>query len=182
MNAHWFCSPSLCLDRDTLGTKEKCVKQCREHLGAGLSVVVDNTNASAELRGLYTALARKQTCPVRCFHFVTPLEVAKHLNAFREKLTNGVHRHVPRIVRHSTSEDVARRNQVEAVRSLSSRSRFCAQHRRTTCSRGESDQGAIWLRKQQLSLLAQLIPPLALLALCCSRSLCFAAVATRSPR
>ena len=77
--------------RDTLKTKEKCVKAAAESLSAGHSVVVDNTNPSAEVRALYVALARKNSPPlsVRCFHFVTAEEVAKHLNYFREvRITN----------------------------------------------------------------------------------------------
>jgi len=77
--------------RDTLKTKEKCVKAAAESLAAGHSVVVDNTNPSAEVRALYVALARKHSPPlsVRCFHFVTAEEVAKHLNYFREvRITN----------------------------------------------------------------------------------------------
>jgi hypothetical protein len=60
-------------------------------------VVVDNTNPSAEVRGLYMSQARQHGIPVRCFHFITALDVSKHLNMFREKLTKGEHKHVPRI-------------------------------------------------------------------------------------
>ena len=35
--------------------------------------------------------------PVRCFQFLASRELAEHLNMFRERLTNGAHRHVPQI-------------------------------------------------------------------------------------
>lgn len=85
------------VNQDTLKSKEKCVKACAEALGQGRSVVVDNTNPSAELRALYMAQARKHGCVARCFHFIVGEDVAKHVNMFREKLTNGAHKHVPRI-------------------------------------------------------------------------------------
>jgi bifunctional polynucleotide phosphatase/kinase len=72
------------VNQDSLKSKEKCVKACAEALAAGQSVVVDNTNPSAELRALYINAARKHGCPVRCFHFIVAEDVAKHLNMFRE--------------------------------------------------------------------------------------------------
>lgn len=85
------------VNQDTLKTKEKCVKATIAALAAGRSVVVDNTNPSVEVRALYIAEARAHSATVRCFHFQTAEEVAKHLNMYREKLSNGAHRHVPRI-------------------------------------------------------------------------------------
>jgi len=35
---------------------------------------------------MYIAAAKSKGVPVRCFYFQTPLALAKHLNAFREKL------------------------------------------------------------------------------------------------
>lgn len=96
---YFFPLPPVRFLRDTLKTKEKCVKATAEALASGHSVVVDNTNPSGEVRSLYIQLARKQSppVPVRCFHFVATEEVAKHLNMYREKLTQGAHKHVPRI-------------------------------------------------------------------------------------
>jgi bifunctional polynucleotide phosphatase/kinase len=41
------------INRDTLGTKEKCVKAAREALAQKQSVVIDNTNPDAASRALY---------------------------------------------------------------------------------------------------------------------------------
>lgn len=88
------------INRDQLKTKEKCVAKTLEALQSGRSVVVDNTNPSVEVRALYIAAARQFGVPVRCLQFVTALEVAQHLNMFREKLTQGEHKHVPRSAQH----------------------------------------------------------------------------------
>jgi bifunctional polynucleotide phosphatase/kinase len=45
--------------RDTCKTKEKCVKACKAALAQGKSVVIDNTNASTELRKLYIDCAEE---------------------------------------------------------------------------------------------------------------------------
>ena len=60
------------VNQDTLKTKQKCLKFCESYLSRGSSVVVDNTNPSAEVRGEYVALARKHGVPVRCIFVKCP--------------------------------------------------------------------------------------------------------------
>jgi bifunctional polynucleotide phosphatase/kinase len=57
------------------------------------SVVIDNTNPSASVRAEYIAIAQDQEIPVRCFVFKTPLELAQHMNSYRQNVF-GV-KHVP---------------------------------------------------------------------------------------
>eukprot|EP00004_Rigifila_ramosa_P016671 TRINITY_DN3977_c0_g1_i2.p1 TRINITY_DN3977_c0_g1~~TRINITY_DN3977_c0_g1_i2.p1 ORF type:complete len:359 (+),score=83.75 TRINITY_DN3977_c0_g1_i2:99-1079(+) len=71
------------VNQDTAGTKEKCVKMCREALEQKKPVVIDNTNASRDLRNLYITLAKDFGVPARCFHFQTSQDLAEHLNIFR---------------------------------------------------------------------------------------------------
>jgi bifunctional polynucleotide phosphatase/kinase len=98
------------------------VKACKAALAKGKSVVIDNTNATTDLRKLYIdcateagtcfgtishlgpgpphyylSLGTKQTtdATVRCFHFMAEYEMASHLNMFREK--TGGKKHVSRI-------------------------------------------------------------------------------------
>lgn len=52
------------VNRDTLGTKEKCLEAAEEHWRAGRSVVVDNTNSTKADRALYIDLVRKLVGPV----------------------------------------------------------------------------------------------------------------------
>jgi len=90
----------LRVNRDTLKTKEKCLKVAEEGLSTGSSVVIDNTNPDAETRGEYIALARKYKVPARAFVMQTSFDEAMHNNQFREIVSNGQHEHVPTMVYH----------------------------------------------------------------------------------
>jgi len=85
------------VNRDTMGTQAKCLKATREGLTSLKSVVIDNTNPSSDTRADYIALAAEFSVPVRCFRFEITEDLAKHLNYYRERLTNGEIHHVPRI-------------------------------------------------------------------------------------
>ncbi|CAJ0572136.1 unnamed protein product, partial [Mesorhabditis spiculigera] len=54
------------VNRDTLGTWQKCVQEGKAALMAGQSVVVDNTNPDVESRERYLALAKGASVPCRC--------------------------------------------------------------------------------------------------------------------
>ncbi|EGG19832.1 hypothetical protein DFA_06934 [Cavenderia fasciculata] len=92
---HFVPAGYVHVNRDTLKTKEKCIKVCKESLAQGLSVVIDNTNPAKTDRLDYIKLAKQYGVPVRCFRMQTPLELAQHLNYYRER-TQGV-KHVPGI-------------------------------------------------------------------------------------
>ena len=85
------------VNRDTLKTQEKCERTVAESLKAGQSVVVDNTNPSKDARAAYVKIAKavKQDIPVRCFYFETTIETAKHMNYYRQLITDGKQRRVP---------------------------------------------------------------------------------------
>ena len=72
------------VNRDTLGSWQKCVTKCNQHLQAGKHVVVDNTNPDKESRKRYIDVARQFKVPVRCFQFMTSIGHAKHNNKFRQ--------------------------------------------------------------------------------------------------
>lgn len=71
------------VNQDTLKSKDKCFKAAMEHLEAGESVAVDNTNPDPDTRGQWINMARKYKAPVRCVWFKTPLTLAEHNNAVR---------------------------------------------------------------------------------------------------
>lgn len=72
----------------TLQAAEKALEE-------GKSVVVDNTNPSADARADYIALAKKYKVPCRCFVMDTPIELCHHLNYVRVQQTNGEIRRIP---------------------------------------------------------------------------------------
>ena len=89
------------INMDTLGSQAKCLKLTRAALQEGKSVVVDNTNPTVATRGKYLDLARGAGAPARCIVLSTSMELALHLNHYRQLVTNGERRRVPIIAFHT---------------------------------------------------------------------------------
>mmetsp|Transcript_26977 Transcript_26977/g.38013 ORF Transcript_26977/g.38013 Transcript_26977/m.38013 type:complete len:454 (+) Transcript_26977:52-1413(+) len=86
------------VNQDTFKSKQKCLEVTTKSLAEGKSVIVDNTNPTKDVRQEYIAIAKKSNIPVRCFWYQTPLDLANHLNMYREKITSGERSHVPKVV------------------------------------------------------------------------------------
>ncbi|XP_026461181.1 uncharacterized protein F21D5.5-like [Ctenocephalides felis] len=79
------------VNRDTLGSWQKCVAAMKNALQNGKSVVVDNTNADKESRNRYIVAAGK--VKVRCGVMTTSFDHCRHNNIFRE-LTDKTHKEI----------------------------------------------------------------------------------------
>lgn len=89
------------VNRDTLKTKEKCMKVMENALSEGKSVVIDNTNPDQDSRKNFLNIAKKFNVPARCFHIHNvDMTLAHHLNMYREKITEGKTPHIPKLVYH----------------------------------------------------------------------------------
>ncbi|KAJ3281482.1 hypothetical protein HK104_011446 [Borealophlyctis nickersoniae] len=83
---HLISRGYIYINQDTLKTRDKCVKACRDALKQGKSVVIDNTNPEKATRKLYVDAAKEAgTCgvPVRCFHFTAEEALCMHNNTYR---------------------------------------------------------------------------------------------------
>ncbi|KKY28613.1 putative polynucleotide kinase3phosphatase [Phaeomoniella chlamydospora] len=66
------------VNQDLLKTRDRCVKKALEHLRAGNSVVVDNTNADPETRAIWVKLAEAENVPIRCVLFTASSRLCEH--------------------------------------------------------------------------------------------------------
>ncbi|KAE8388559.1 polynucleotide kinase 3 phosphatase-domain-containing protein [Aspergillus alliaceus] len=71
------------VNQDILKTRPKCIKVAKEHLAAGRSVVVDNTNADPETRSQWINVAKEYNIPIRCVYFSASPTLCRHNNAVR---------------------------------------------------------------------------------------------------
>lgn len=71
------------INQDTLKRLEKCFQVAKEHLTAGKSVAIDNTNGGPERRKEWIDLAREFDVPIRCMWFKTPMALCEHNDAVR---------------------------------------------------------------------------------------------------
>jgi len=74
------------VNQDVLLKKEKCAKVAKEAIASGKSVVIDNNNYNPDTRAYFIKeITKTKDIPIRCYHMQTPLELAEHMNLYREK-------------------------------------------------------------------------------------------------
>ncbi|XP_053687390.1 uncharacterized protein F21D5.5 isoform X2 [Sabethes cyaneus] len=78
------------INRDTLGSWQKCVSLLESALRNKKSAVIDNTNPDVESRKRFVEVAKKRNVPCRCFVMNVSYKQSKHNNIFRE-LTDRSH-------------------------------------------------------------------------------------------
>lgn len=88
------------VNRDKLGSWQKCVKVMEEALSEQKKVVIDNTNPNRESRKRYIEAAKKFNVRCRCFIMKVDSAHAKHNNRYRE-LTNSSHIKISDIIINS---------------------------------------------------------------------------------
>ncbi|XP_012253924.2 uncharacterized protein F21D5.5 isoform X1 [Athalia rosae] len=88
--AHTHLPTYRWINRDKLGSWQKCVASLEQTLSDGKSAVVDNTNPDPTVRQKYIDVAKAHRVPVRCFVMAADLEQVKHNNKFRQ-LTDNSH-------------------------------------------------------------------------------------------
>uniref|UniRef100_A0A182QB07 PNK FHA domain-containing protein n=1 Tax=Anopheles farauti TaxID=69004 RepID=A0A182QB07_9DIPT len=88
------------VNRDTLGSWQRCVVHMETCLRQGKSVVIDNLNPDVESRKRYLLVAARMKVPVRCFVMDVGYKHARHNNEFRE-LTDNTHSTISEMVFNS---------------------------------------------------------------------------------
>uniref|UniRef100_A0A182MXB4 PNK FHA domain-containing protein n=1 Tax=Anopheles dirus TaxID=7168 RepID=A0A182MXB4_9DIPT len=88
------------VNRDTLGSWQRCVVQMETSLRQGKCVVIDNLNPDVESRKRYLLVAARLKVPVRCFVMDVGYKHARHNNEFRE-LTDRTHTTISEMVFNS---------------------------------------------------------------------------------
>ncbi|XP_022180133.1 uncharacterized protein F21D5.5-like [Myzus persicae] len=90
-----FCHDRMkIINRDTLGSWQKCISEAKKYLsGVSWSVVIDNTNPDVESRKRFIDLAKSLKVPCRVFLMNVSKDHGKHNNKFRE-LTDRKHQKV----------------------------------------------------------------------------------------
>ncbi|XP_051154405.1 uncharacterized protein F21D5.5 isoform X2 [Leptopilina boulardi] len=92
------------VNRDTLGSWQKCVAETEKALIQGKRVVVDNTNPDEISRQRYVDVGKKRKVPVRCFVMAVNKEHTKHNNKFR-CLTDPTHEKISDIIINSYTKN-----------------------------------------------------------------------------
>lgn len=90
------------VNQDTLKSRDRCVRACKEALSNKKSVVIDNTNPEASTRSLYIKLAKDTNVPVRCFYFGDNEDLAQHNNYYRALYKSAEKKDVLSIIAYRT--------------------------------------------------------------------------------
>jgi len=86
------------INQDQIKTNKKCTDMMIKTINEGKSCVIDNTNLSVASRGVFLEIAKKNNIKCRCLLFDTPLEVCQHNNYYRNYVSKGAIKVVPKMV------------------------------------------------------------------------------------
>ena len=71
------------INQDTLRNRDRCLEAAEIAVKKGRKIVVDNTNRDRKTRRYWVDLAERLHVPIRVFHFLCPIELARHNNMYR---------------------------------------------------------------------------------------------------
>lgn len=71
------------INQDILRTRDNCLAAAERAVAKGERIVVDNTNRNRQTRRYWIDLAERLHVPIRVFHFLCPVELARHNNMYR---------------------------------------------------------------------------------------------------
>lgn len=86
------------INRDTLGTVAKCLKECNKLCELGVNVVIDNINNDVATREKYISLFKKQGYIIRCLVMDVSIDTAMHNSGYRFVYGDTQSKHIPTIV------------------------------------------------------------------------------------
>lgn len=84
------------INRDTLKTKAKCIKECNNAIESSKSIIIDNTNPSINDRSIFIKIAKAYDYTITCLNFTTSYEISNHNNIYRSLINES--KIIPRIV------------------------------------------------------------------------------------
>ncbi len=84
------------VNRDTLKTKNKCLKKCKEAIINKQSIIIDNTNPSVNSRKIFIDIGKEVGYKIKCINFTTSMDLAYHNNVYRHTI-NSKNNIVPKI-------------------------------------------------------------------------------------
>jgi|AntRauTorckE6833_2_1112554.scaffolds.fasta_scaffold06170_5 bifunctional polynucleotide phosphatase/kinase len=84
------------INNDTFKNKKKCLDKTLIALKGNENIVIDNTNPSVEVRADYIKLAKQFNYRIKCY-ILGNMELAKHLNVVRYRLSKDKSRLIPNI-------------------------------------------------------------------------------------
>lgn len=88
------------VNRDILGTWQKCVMLCEDSLKMHKKIVIDNTNPDVDSRKRYIDLCKQYKVPCRCFFFDLTFQHVRHNERFRE-MTDTSHQPINEMILNS---------------------------------------------------------------------------------
>lgn len=86
------------INRDTLKTSSKCIKECEKVMKTNECVIIDNTNPDKKSRKPYLDLAKQYGYKTTAVFVDCPTDIAVHNSYYRSYKTNGDIDIIPTIV------------------------------------------------------------------------------------